>query len=129
MAEFRMPSLGADMDAGTLLEWHVKPGDEVKRGDVVALVDTDKAAIEVEIFEGGVIDRLLVAEGDRVPVGTVLATLRSFAEAMPPPVPTPEPPRPAASAPAVAAPAPPDATERPVVERAPPGRRARPVSP
>ena len=102
-----MPSLGADMDAGTLLEWHVKPGDEVKRGDVVALVDTDKAAIEVEIFQGGVIERLLVTEGERVPVGTVLATLRSPAEAMPPPppVPTPEPPR---------APTPPGGPARPV---------------
>jgi len=72
-----MPSLGADMDAGTLLEWHVKPGDTVKRGDIVALVDTSKAEIEVEIFEDGVVDQLLVAEGSRVPVGTVLATLRA----------------------------------------------------
>src|SRR6266536_3555017 len=87
-----MPSLGADMDAGTLLEWHVEPGDEVERGDVVALVDTDKAAIDVEIFESGVIDRLLVAEGARVPVGTVLATLRSPAEPEAPRVPEPEAP-------------------------------------
>jgi pyruvate dehydrogenase E2 component (dihydrolipoamide acetyltransferase) len=131
MAEFRMPSLGADMDAGTLLEWHVKPGDEVKRGDVVALVDTDKAAIEVEIFEGGVIDQLLAAEGDRVPVGTVLATLRSPAEA-PPPVPAPAvaapPPPPAAEPPAVpVAAAPPVAAPPPAAE--PPARQARPVSP
>ncbi len=41
MAEFRMPSLGADMEAGTLVEWKVKPGDHVKRGDLVAVVDTD----------------------------------------------------------------------------------------
>ena len=72
-----MPSLGADMDAGTLLEWHVKPGDTVHRGDIVAVVDTSKAEIEIEIFENGVIDELLVAEGTRVPVGTVLATVRS----------------------------------------------------
>ncbi len=79
MAEFRMPSLGADMDAGKLLEWYVKPGDAVQRGDIVALVDTDKAAIEVEIFEGGVIDELLVRPGQTVPVGTPLAHVRSGA--------------------------------------------------
>ncbi len=71
-----MPSLGADMEAGTLLEWYVKPGDAVKHGDIVALVDTSKAEIEVEIFEDGVVDELLVPAGTRVPVGTVLATVR-----------------------------------------------------
>ncbi len=70
-----MPSLGADMDAGRLLEWYVKPGDSVKRGDIVALVDTDKAAIEVEIFDDGVIGDLLVPPGETVPVGTPLATV------------------------------------------------------
>lgn len=80
MAEFRMPALGADMEFGALLEWRVKPGDAVKRGDIVAVVDTSKAEIEVEVFEDGVIDELLVAEGTkRVPVGTVLATLRAGA--------------------------------------------------
>lgn len=70
-----MPALGADMESGTLLEWRVAPGDAVKRGDIVAVVDTDKAEIEVEIFEDGVIDELLVEEGTRVPVGAPLATL------------------------------------------------------
>lgn len=70
-----MPSLGADMDAGKLLEWYIKPGDTVKRGDIVALVDTDKAAIEVEIFEDGVVGELLVEPGTKVPVGTPLATV------------------------------------------------------
>ena len=74
MSEFVMPSLGADMESGTLLEWFVKPGDAVKRGDIVAVVDTSKAEIEIEIFEDGVIDELLVAEGERVPVGTPLAS-------------------------------------------------------
>ena len=75
MSDFVMPSLGADMEAGTLLDWYVKPGDTVKRGDIVALVDTSKAEIEVEIFEDGVIDELVVPVGVRVPVGAVLATL------------------------------------------------------
>ncbi|MBK5221106.1 MAG: biotin/lipoyl-binding protein, partial [Thermoleophilia bacterium] len=77
MADFKMPSLGADMQAGTLLEWQVKPGDAVKRGDIVAVVDTSKAEIEVEIFEDGVIGDLLVEEGTKVPVGTPLATVRA----------------------------------------------------
>jgi len=76
MPEFRMPSLGADMDAGKLLEWYVKPGDAVHRGDIVALVDTDKAAIEVEVFEDGVVDELLIEPGQEVPVGTTLARIR-----------------------------------------------------
>ena len=45
-----MPSLGADMESGTLIEWLVKPGDRVHRGDIVAVVETDKGAIEIEIF-------------------------------------------------------------------------------
>ena len=77
MADFRMPSLGADMTEGVLLEWLVHPGDTVRKGDIVAVVDTAKAAVEVECFEGGVVDRLLVTEGTHVPVGTPLATIRT----------------------------------------------------
>jgi len=70
-----MPALGADMEAGTLAEWHVKVGDRVRSGDVVAVVETQKGAIEVEIFLEGVVSKLLVGEGERVPVGAVLAEL------------------------------------------------------
>lgn len=75
MGTFSMPSLGADMEAGTLVEWLKKPGDEVKRGDIVAVVETDKGAIEVEIFETGRIEKLLIEEGRKVPVGTPLALI------------------------------------------------------
>lgn len=75
MADFCMPSLGADMAFGTVTHWLVKPGDRVKRGDVVVEVETDKAAMEVEIFQDGVIGELLVPEGERVAVGTPLARL------------------------------------------------------
>ena len=75
MTEFRMPSLGADMEAGTLVEWLVKPGDHVKRGDVVAVVETQKGAIEIEMFSAGTIAALVVPVGATVPVGTVLARL------------------------------------------------------
>jgi len=72
-----MPSLGADMDAGRVSKWLVKPGDAVRRGDIVAVVETEKSTIEVEIFDTGVIEALLVPEGDEVPVGTVLARVAS----------------------------------------------------
>lgn len=70
-----MPSLGADMEEGTLLEWLVAPGDTVAKGDIVAVVDTAKAAIEVETFIEGVVGELLVAPGATVAVGAPLATI------------------------------------------------------
>ena len=83
MIEFKLPSLGADMTEGKLLAWHVQPGDSVKRGQVVAVVDTSKAAIDVEIWQDGVVQELRVPVGDTVPVGTVLATLRAPGEVSP----------------------------------------------
>ena len=81
MAEFRMPSLGADMEAGTLVEWLVKPGDKVKHGDIIAIVETQKGAIEIEVFENGKIEKILVPLNTKVPVGTPLARIRSESEA------------------------------------------------
>jgi pyruvate dehydrogenase E2 component (dihydrolipoamide acetyltransferase) len=81
--EFRMPSLGADMEAGTLVEWLVKPGDPIKRGDIVAVVETQKGAIEIEIFEAGRIEQILVNPNAKVPVGTPLALIRTDGEAAP----------------------------------------------
>lgn len=68
-----MPSLGADMEAGTLVQWLKHVGDTVKRGDIIAVVETNKGAIEVEVFEDGPIAELLVEQGAKVPVGTPLA--------------------------------------------------------
>src|SRR5580765_7230040 len=76
-----MPSLGADMEAGTLVEWLVKHGDKVKRGDVVAVVETQKGAIEIEIFETGQVEQVLVGLNSKVPVGTPLARIRTELEA------------------------------------------------
>jgi pyruvate dehydrogenase E2 component (dihydrolipoamide acetyltransferase) len=78
-SDFRMPALGADMEKGTLLQWYVKPGDEVQRGQVIAEVDTAKSAIEIEVFEDGLVDEIVVPVGAEVPVGTVLAHLRPAA--------------------------------------------------
>jgi pyruvate dehydrogenase E2 component (dihydrolipoamide acetyltransferase) len=78
-----MPALGAGMDVGRIVAWHVQAGDEVHRGDIVALVETDKANIDVEVFEDGVVEELLVAAGTKVPVGTPLARIASGAGAVP----------------------------------------------
>ncbi len=76
MIDFTMPSLGADMAAATLMKWNVKPGDPVKRGDVLAEVETDKGLIEIEGFHDGVIEELVAGIGDKLPVGAVLAKIR-----------------------------------------------------
>ncbi|HEX5997550.1 MAG TPA: dihydrolipoamide acetyltransferase family protein [Jiangellales bacterium] len=73
--EFTMPSLGADMDEGKLVEWLVKPGDQVTKGDIVAVVETAKAIMEVECFRDGVVQQFVVQPGATVPVGAPLAVL------------------------------------------------------
>jgi len=87
------------MEAGTLVEWLVKPGDQVKRGDIVAVVETQKGAIEIEIFEAGQVGEILVGLDTKVPVGTPLARIRTESEAQgdaavaaPPAAPAMEPP-------------------------------------
>ena len=103
MIEFKMPALGSDMDEGTLDEWLVKPGDKVTRGQVVAVVETTKAAVEVECWHEGTVHELLVPVGETVAVGTVLATMLAPGEKAQR--------RPKVSVkPAAAAAAPPDAT-------------------
>ena len=101
-----MPSLGADMIEGTVTRWLVKPGDHVKRGDIVVEIETDKADMEVEIFESGTIDALLVPEGERVAVGTPLAivTTAAGAQAAAQPVPPPVAPAPITTPPPAAPP-------------------------
>jgi pyruvate dehydrogenase E2 component (dihydrolipoamide acetyltransferase) len=80
--EFKLPSLGAEMDEGTLLEWKVKPGDVVKKGQVVAVVDTSKSAIDVEIWQEGTVYELALEEQQTVPVGTVMVRLLEPGESL-----------------------------------------------
>jgi pyruvate dehydrogenase E2 component (dihydrolipoamide acetyltransferase) len=101
MTDFVMPSLGADMESGTLVEWRIAPGREVRRGDVVAVVETQKGAIEIEIFEDGVVEEICVPVGHEAPVGAVLARLAGGAG----PRAAPAPPR-AVAVPIVPAPSP-----------------------
>lgn len=80
MSTFVMPSLGADMESAVLMEWHVKEGDYVSKGDIIAEVETSKGVIEIEVFEEGIIEKLLVAEETECAVGTPLALIRSEGE-------------------------------------------------
>lgn len=89
MIEFRMPSLGADMESGFLREWLVKTGDAIKRGDIIAEVETQKGIIDIEVFNEGLIGELLIKVDDKVPVGTLMTYILSpeeaKAEIQPPP--------------------------------------------
>jgi len=130
-----MPSLGADMDAGTLVEWLVKPGDTVKRGDIVAVVETQKGAIEIETFQPGQIEKFLVELNTKVPVGTPLAQIRTEAEgkapAVAPPAAAPPAPPPAPPVTPAAAPTPPPPPVRAPAPSpvAPPAMAVAPASP
>ncbi len=109
------------MEAGTLVEWLVKPGDWVKRGDIVAVVETQKGAIEIEIFQAGQVEQILVDPHAKVPVGTPLARIRTEAEGKPGLVGAVLPPIAPAAAPSVAPPAVP-----PSLPLVPPGAAAGP---
>ena len=108
MAEFRMPSLGADMDFGRVVEWLVRPGDRVERGQIIVEIETDKGTFEVESPSAGLVGDLVVAAGSKVRVGTVLTTIGDGAApptpvaaptAVPGPV-APQPPQPTVAPPA-----------------------------
>jgi len=134
MPEFLMPRLGADMTAGKVVKWLKQPGERIQRGDIIAVVETDKANVDVESFMTGVLEKILVQPGgDALPVGTPLALIRSEAGAAPAAVtvaPTPVTARAAAVPPAAIAPMAVPAAAAPAVLRpaAAAGERAR-ISP
>ncbi|PLX79641.1 MAG: hypothetical protein C0616_10730 [Desulfuromonas sp.] len=72
-----MPKLSDTMEEGIVLSWRIKVGDSVKRGDLIAEVETDKAAMEMEAYEDGVVAEICVDEGETVAVGTLLAVLET----------------------------------------------------
>ena len=106
-----MPSLGADMEDGTLVEQLVAPGDPVQRGDIIAAVETQKGAIEIEVYEDGFLDKWLVPLGTKVPVGTPIAVIRASDV---PDAPQPQDPTPPAPPPEI------PGTHEPAVPPAPP---------
>ena len=75
-----MPKLSDTMTEGTLISWNVSVGDEIEIGDVIAEIETDKASMEMEAFDEGVLTEILVEAGQKVPVGTTLATLAEDGE-------------------------------------------------
>jgi len=91
VTDILMPALSPTMEEGTLAKWHVKVGDTVKSGDVIAEIETDKATMEVEAVDEGVIDALLVPEGtEAVKVNAPIARLAGEGEAHPAPPPAAE---------------------------------------
>src|SRR5262245_21831875 len=122
--EILMPKLSDTMEEGKILKWLKQPGDTVKSGDLLAEVETDKANMEMESFDEGVVQELRVGEGESAPVGAVIAVLGApgeaksatkgdgkaaqpakAPEAKAPPKEAPEAPKPAAKAPEAAKPA------------------------
>src|SRR3990172_110830 len=101
MADFLMPILGADMTEGTVVTWRKQPGERVERGEIVVEVETDKATVEGESFVAGTVETILVDEGRKVPVGTLLAVIGVEGEQ-----PVAARPAPAVPLPSVALPAP-----------------------
>src|SRR5512138_3656597 len=99
-----MPALSPTMEEGTLAKWHVKKGDTVSSGDVIAEIETDKATMEVEAVDEGVVEDILVPEGtEGVKVNTAIARLSGEGAGAPAPAPAPAPkaeaPKPAPPAP------------------------------
>lgn len=113
--ELKMPALSPTMEEGTLARWLVKEGDSVSSGDLLAEIETDKATMEFEAVDEGVISQILVAEGtDGVKVGTVIAMIQGEDEGAAPSKAAPTLPTTAkAEAPVVAPPPPPVAAPAP----------------
>jgi len=95
-----MPKLSDTMTEGTLIKWHKQVGDTVEIGDILAEVETDKATMEMEAFDDGIITQILINEGEKAPIGATLAILGGSSEessstapaaATPTPTPTPAP--------------------------------------
>ena len=106
MPDVFMPRLSDTMEEGVLSQWVKHEGDQVRKGDVLAVIETDKAAMDMEAYDEGVLTKVLVAEGASVPIGTPIAVIgQAVTEtAAPSPVPTPDqaervvvPPPPAAA--------------------------------
>ena len=104
MTDVLMPALSPTMEEGTLAKWHVKKGDTVKSGDVIAEIETDKATMEVEAVDEGVVEDILIPEGSEgVKVNTPIARLAGEGDA---PAPKAEAPKPAAPPPSAPKPQP-----------------------
>jgi pyruvate dehydrogenase E2 component (dihydrolipoamide acetyltransferase) len=119
--DFLMPKLGADMTEGRVIEWLKKPGEPIARGEVVLVIETDKANVEVESWTTGTLEKILVEPGDAwLPVGTRLAVIGGEGAVAAPPVP---------AAPAAAPARPPEPAPRPIAPPPPAGAARAHASP
>src|SRR5262245_17226348 len=115
MSEVTMPRLSDTMSEGTVGKWLKQPGDHVEDGDIIAEIETDKATMELTAFESGTLQKILVPEGQTVPIGTPIALIGDGAAAAeaPPSSPQPaapaQPPQAAPQPESAPAPAPPEA--------------------
>ena len=75
MPDITMPKMGFDMQEGTIVKWLKKPGDEIKKGESIAEIETDKVTIEIEAFDSGTLSEIVVQEGQTAPVNSVIARL------------------------------------------------------
>src|SRR5258708_146163 len=91
MSEVTMPRLTDTMQEGTIAHWLKKAGDEVKKGDILAEVETDKATMDLEAYEAGTLQQILVQEGETVPTGQAVALIGTGAVAQQPEQPAPAP--------------------------------------
>jgi pyruvate dehydrogenase E2 component (dihydrolipoamide acetyltransferase) len=89
MSEITMPRLSDTMEEGTIGRWLKKPGDEIKKGDILAEIETDKATMDLEAYETGTLQQILVQEGETVPIGQVVALIGSGAAVQQPAQPAP----------------------------------------
>ncbi|WP_396917442.1 dihydrolipoamide acetyltransferase family protein [Mycolicibacterium sp.] len=108
MPEITMPRLSDTMEDGVIIAWHKNIGDRVEPGEVLAEIETDKAIMELEAYDAGILEHMLAGEGDRVPIGVPIAIIGdgSGTSAVPQAAPAAAPnPAPAAPTPAPAAPA------------------------
>jgi pyruvate dehydrogenase E2 component (dihydrolipoamide acetyltransferase) len=108
MGEVTMPRLSDTMSEGTVGRWLKKPGDQVAVGEIIAEIETDKATMELEAYEAGTLQKIVIPEGQTVPVGELIAMIgdgAAPAEAAPAPAAAPPEPAPTPAAPAPAAPA------------------------
>ncbi len=92
-----MPRLSDTMEDGVIIAWHKKIGDRVERGEVLAEIETDKAIMELEAYDAGILEHMLAGEGDRVPIGVPIAVIgdgsatSAAPQPVPPTAPQPEP--------------------------------------
>src|SRR2546421_9864450 len=89
MSEVNMPRLSDTMEEGTIARWLKSPGDEIKKGDILAEIETDKATMDLEAYEAGTLQQILVQEGETVPIGQAVSLIGSRAAAQPAAQPAP----------------------------------------